>query len=210
MDAKAALKKWEQEQDYVQVSEGTILPATVHATRGRPKLDAQAKISYQIRGCLNTCLVRKEAAANEKGFFILATNDCSGNLSMESMLEYYKSQQTVERGFRFLKSPDFLVSSLFLKKPERIEALLMIMTCCLMIYAALEHLIRKQLAEKNLFFPDMKKKPYQKPTARWVFFCFLGVHELVIENKTKIIVNLTERQEIILHCLGDPYWKIYS
>ena len=60
------------------------------------------------------------------------------------------------------------------------------MTCCLMIYAVLEHLIRKQLAEKNLFFPDMKKKPYQKPSARWVFFCFLGVHELVIENKTKI------------------------
>jgi transposase len=210
IDAKAALKKWEQEQDYVQVSEGSILSTPVHAERGRPKLDAQVKLSYQIRGCLYTCLARKEAAANEKGFFILATNDCSENLSMEAMLEYYKSQQAVERGFRFLKSPDFLVSSLFLKKPERIEALLMVMTCCLMIYAALEHLIRKKLAEKNLFFPDMKKKPYQKPTARWVFFCFQGVHELVIENKTKIIVNLTERQEIILHCLGDPYWKIYS
>ncbi|WP_223946184.1 hypothetical protein, partial [Aeromonas caviae] len=36
-----------------------------------------------------------------------------------------KAQQNVERGFRFLKSPEFLTSSLYLKKPERIEALLM-------------------------------------------------------------------------------------
>ena len=129
---------------------------------------------------------------------------------MQSMLEQYKSQQSVERGFRFLKSPDFLTSSLFLKKPERIEALLMIMTCCLMIYAALEHLIRQKLVEKNLFFPDMKKKPFQKPTARWVFFCFQGIHELIIVNKQKIIVNISERQKVILECLGKLYWKVYS
>jgi transposase len=69
----------------------------------------------------------------------LATNDCSEHLDMQAMLDHYKSQQKVEGGFRFLKSPDFLVSSLFLKKPERIEALLMVMTCCLMVYAALSH-----------------------------------------------------------------------
>jgi transposase len=47
---------------------------------------------------------------------------------MQFILDEYKSQQAVERGFRFLKSPDFLTSSLFLKKPERIEALLMVVT----------------------------------------------------------------------------------
>ena len=109
---------------------------------------------------------------------------------MQAMLDHYKSQQAVERGFRFLKSPDFLVSSLFLKKPERIEVLLMVMTCCLMIYAALEHLIRKQLAATQTFFPDMKKKPTQKPTARWVFFCFQGIDELIIHQTHKIVINL--------------------
>jgi transposase len=53
-----------------------------------------------------------------------------------------------------------------------IEALLMIMTCSLMVYAGIEHLIRKRLAEQDSSFPDMKKKPTQRPTARWVFFCF--------------------------------------
>lgn len=60
------------------------------------------------------------------------------HLTMEALLATYKAQQNVERGFRFLKSPEFLTSSLSLKKPERIEALLMVTTCCLMIYAALE------------------------------------------------------------------------
>jgi transposase len=42
----------------------------------------------------------------------------------------------VERGFRFLKDPPFLASSLSLKKPERLMALLMVMTGCLLVYVA--------------------------------------------------------------------------
>ena len=70
-------------------------------------------------------------------------------MTMDKMLSTYKEQQSVEKGFRFLKSPDFLTNSIFLKKPERIEALLMVMTTCLMIYASLEHQIRKKLKEKT-------------------------------------------------------------
>ncbi|AKH64005.1 hypothetical protein VY86_12400 [Photorhabdus thracensis] len=70
--------------------------------------------------------------------FILATNEADDKaLDMAALLANYKAQQKVERGFRFLKSPEFLTSSMYLKKPERIEALLMVMTCSLMVYAAL-------------------------------------------------------------------------
>jgi transposase len=41
---------------------------------------------------------------------------------MAEMLSTYKSQQAVEKGFRFLKSPDFLTSAIYQKKPERTEA----------------------------------------------------------------------------------------
>jgi len=75
------------------------------------------------------------AVVAAKGFFVTR------------VLKTYKSQQSVERGFRFLKSPDFLVSSFFLKKPERIEALLMVMTLCLLIYSALELTLRKSDGE---------------------------------------------------------------
>ena len=41
------------------------------------------------------------------------------------------------RGLRFLKAPRFLASSRALKKPERIMALLMVMTVCWLVDAAL-------------------------------------------------------------------------
>ncbi len=46
----------------------------------------------------------------------------------EELFENYKGQSKVERGFRFLKDPQFIAATLFVKKPERIEALLFIMT----------------------------------------------------------------------------------
>lgn len=131
-------------------------------------------------------------------------------LSMQFIMDEYKSQQAVERGFRFLKSLDLLTSSLFLKKPERIEALLMIMTSCLMIYACVEYQMRKVLLENNASFPDMKKKPSQKPTAKWVFFCFQGISVLAIDAKQQVITNMMDRQRILLNCLGKPYWEFYS
>ena len=209
-DAKKALTKWEESQTYVRVSDGIIVKTIIYAKAGRPKTDEVGEDCFKIKGQLCTQLDLKNTAKAEKGFFILATNDCSGKLSMQDMLDNYKSQQSVERGFRFLKSPDFLTASLFLKTPERIEALLMVMTCCLMIYAALEHLIRRELVAKEMFFPDMKKKPTQNPTAKWVFWCFIGVHELNVDAESKMVINITARQRIILDCLGERYWGIYS
>ncbi len=43
-------------------------------------------------------------------------------MSNEQMLSEYKAQQSCERGFSFLKNPLFLADSVFLKSPERIEA----------------------------------------------------------------------------------------
>ena len=139
-DAEKALEQWLKEQDYIQVFDKKIIENVAHQGRGRPKQDAQGEKIYQLSGRLSTSIRQKETKEEEIGCFIIATNDIGNKLTMDEFLSHYKSQQTVERGFRFLKSPDFLTSSLFLKKPERIEALLMVMTCSLMIYAALERL----------------------------------------------------------------------
>lgn len=142
--------------------------------------------------------------------YILATNDHSDTLTMAELLATYKAQQNVERGFRFLKSPEFLTSSLYLKKPERIEALLMVMTCSLMIYAALEHRIRQGLVEQNRSVADMKKKPTQQPTARWIFLRFGGIHEYRLGEAPPQVTELTGDQQIILEVLGERYRQIYS
>ena len=153
---------------------------------------------------------RRDAQAS-LGCFVLATNDIdSDRLNTAELLKTYKSQQQVERSFRFLKSPDFLVSFLYLKKPERIEALLMIMTLCLMVYAAIQHRIRYELEKRSRTFTEVKKKPGQNPTVRWIFTCFEGIHVWVINGTEKHLVGITESQSTILFILGSTYQSIYS
>ena len=210
-DAEQALSDWESAQRYTSISDKRVICQAVFEKSGRPKVNQQPDSHYyQLAGALYSDLEKKALSEAQKGLFILASNDCSDKLTMEKMLEIYKSQQSVEKGFRFLKSPDFLTSALYLKKPERIEALLMIMTCCLMVYAALEHKIRRQLKTCSRYFPDLKYKPTQHPTARWVFFCFQGIDELSIAGKQALILNLQERNQTILDCLGEIYQQIYS
>lgn len=212
IDALNSLEIWVDKQDFAMLESLDVEAITKHSGRGRPAKGDEGTTFYQIKGVLQCSPDKKQKAEASLGVFILATNDVSGQLEMQAMLDHYKSQQKVEGGFRFLKSPDFLISSLFLKKPERIEALLMVMTCCLMVYAALEYQIRTNLQRTNSYFPDMKNKPYQKPTARWVFQNFQGIHEVIIDAATKqvLITNLMEKHLTIVNCLGSIYRKIYS
>ena len=212
LDADKALKAWlKAHKEIIAMSDSDILKHSVFKQSGRPKLNQQPdSYEYQITGQLYSVLSKRQQRLQEKGMFMLATNDLSDRLTMETMLSLYKSQQSVEKGFRFLKSPDFLTSSLYLKKPERIEALLMVMTCCLMVYAALEHKIRRELKAQSMYFPNLKYKPCQNPTARWVFFCFQGVDVLTVSDEQQLVLNIEDRHKIIIKSMGSIYQQIYS
>jgi transposase len=209
-DAQSAIVKWQSKQTVCDVN-AQVIEIAVYSSAGRPKLgELPIRIEYQITGVLCTLLASRQNALQQLGLFIIATNDISSDVDMGSLLSSYKAQQNVEKGFRFLKSPDFLTSAIYLKKPERIEALLMVMTCCLMVYAGLEHQIRKSLVENDCYFPSMKYKPEQRPTARWVFQCFEGIAVIYLPDKTVVVANLQTRNQTIIDCLGDKYQKIYS
>ncbi len=121
-------------------------------------------------------------------------------------------QVHAERGFRFLKDPMFLANTLYLKKAERIMALLMVMTLCLLVYAALEHRIRKALNESGKSVPDQKGKATKAPTAKWVFELFLDVHLLLITQGTLQVLsmNLEDEVKTLLYLLGPHYTTAYS
>lgn len=210
-DAQQALEAFSKDLCLLEIDQPKIEKRPSFKGKGRPKKDQQPDgYVYHIQGHAITSLEKVANVRAQTGVFILATNDLTERLDMQGLLDTYKSQQSVERGFRFLKSPEFLTSSLFLKKPERIEALLMVMTCSLMIYAALEHRIREQLKAQDKHILDMKNKPTQKPTARWVFLRFDGIHELHINEAIPIITGLNEQQQIVLQVLGKRYLEIYS
>ena len=72
-----------------------------------------------------------EARKQQSACFVIGTNIDARHVSDAEVIRAYKAQAQVEGGFRFLKDPLFFVSSLFVKKPCRIQGLLMVMTLAL-------------------------------------------------------------------------------
>jgi len=143
------------------------------------------------------------------GRFILATNVLEAEqLSQSQALTEYKGQQGTERGFRFLKDPMFFASSVFLKSPERIMALAMIMGLCLLVYNLGQRQLRQTLQQSNQTLPNQLGKATQQPTLRWVFQCFMAVHFVVLDG-VKQVVNLTDDRCRILQFLGSACRQYY-
>jgi len=144
------------------------------------------------------------------GRFIIATNVLdSKELSDDSMLSEYKAQQSCERGFGFLKDPLFFADSIFLKSPERIESLGMIMGLCLLVYTLAQRQIRNALKESKSTIKNQLGKATNRPTLRWIFQCFQCIH-LVTINQEEYISNWNQDRDFILRLLPDDCLRYYQ
>src|SRR5713101_1610329 len=186
-----------------------------HAGKGRPRKEASpATHQWQIVATVTVNQQRVEEEALRKACFIVGTNELESEvLSDQELVTTYKEQGGVERGFRFLKDPLFLASSVFVKKPERIIALSLIMVLCLLVYRLAEYRLRARLAETEQTIPDQVQKPTARPTMRWVFQCFEGIELLHVQTSTTsltIVLRLESVHRLILALLGPLYEKIYN
>jgi transposase len=211
-DAKQALAAFERGLQATFVSTSDVCATACYGKRGRPGQGAQPEhIVYHIEGGLAASLTARQERIDQGCCFILASNELDAvQFPPQEILQGYKGQSHAERSFRFLKDPQFLAASLYLKKPERIMALLMVMTLCLLVYAALEYRIRTALQDHDATFPDQKGKPTQSPTARWVFHYFVGIHVLIIPGQWPVVLNLDESHQNLLRLLGKPYMQFYG
>ena len=211
-DAQQALADFAHGFAVTALHHSTIRPVVRYRQRGRPGQDAQPQqVISHIAGALASPLAVREARLTQHSCFILATNERDAQqLPPQDLLDGDTGQSHAERGFRFLKDPAFLAASLYLKKPERIMALLMVMTICLLVYAALEYRIRKALTDHDATFPNQKGKPIQNPTARWVFHYFVGIHLLRMPGQGAVVLNLTDEHQKLLRLLGKPYLWFYG
>ena len=86
------------------------------------------------------------AALATKGIFVLASNTVSlePSVSSRDLITTYKGQgSTIEGSNRFFKDPRFYVENFFLKKEERIMALMTVMALSLLVYALAEEFLRE-------------------------------------------------------------------
>ena len=213
-DAQTAIARFEKNLKYHQCIGITITEKRIKSGRGRPQKDMALDVVYKIHASLEKNDDKISKRLSEKGKFILATNELDDTkLSSEDFLDSYKGQQCVERGFRFLKDPLFMTSSVFLKKQERIMALSMIMCLCLLVYSLAQRLLRIRIRELETTLPDQRGKPTTTPTMRWIFQIFEGVHVLFHQKsggKHELVLNLTQQRLRILEILGPSFEKIYE
>jgi transposase len=192
-----------------------IIPVEKHVGRGRPKKGVvPVTHGYRIQGVFEQDDGKVELIKRRKGRFILAANemDC-GKLSEQDFLAEYKKQYKTEQSFAFIKGNAFEVSSVFLKKPSRIQALMVVMTLCLMVYSFAQYHLRKALVEAEESIPDQLKKPTQKPSMSWAFRLFQGIQLWLIptsEGINELVVNLSALTRRIIGYFGPVAENIYA
>ncbi len=73
----------------------------------------------------------------------------------------------------------------------------MLMGLCLMVYSLGQREVRRQLFEAQTGIPNQLGKLTARPTLRWIFQCFQGIHLLVYQG-IKQIVNLRSERLLTL------------
>ena len=108
-----------------------------------------------------------------------------------------------------------MVNSFFLKSRSRIEALMMVMTLCLLVYNLTQYRLRKALEKTGETLPNQKGKAYQRPTLKWIFQMMEGIGVVYIFDKAllrwrSMVTNLDETRRKIIQLLGDAASEIYG
>ena len=210
-DALAAVaKRWQ----YHQVESSHLTEYTRYAGQGRPTPRTPRKASvWQIQAHVRLADEAIGDHQHVQACFVLGTNISASELSDLEVIAAYKNQSRVEGGFRFLKDPLFFVSSLFVKKPSRIEGLLMVMTLALLVYSVVQRRLRQQLAEHDETVPNQIHQPTTSPTLRWVFQLLEGVHRVQVTMQGHVddrIESLTDVQIKILRLFGNEVCQLYQ
>jgi transposase len=193
-ELKVEVKQFNQKLKYHQIESIKYLK----------KLNKQKGEVYSCQGEIAEKSELIQGETQRAGRFILATNILdTEELAAEKMLSEYKAQQSCERGFRFLKDPLFLADSVFVKNPQRVETMAMLMGLCLLVYSLGQRRLRKELQRRGEKVKNQLGKLTDKPTLKWIFQVLQGIHWLVIEGE-KHISNLTAEIRDIL-----KYFSVY-
>ena len=172
------------------------------------KKDKSKYLTYKVQANLEREEEVIKLEKNRAGRFVLATNILDKNkLTSDALLKKYKEQQAAERGFAFLKDPLFFADSIFLKNPQRIETIAMLMGLCLLVYSIGQRQLRIQLSQTKKRIKNNTGKLTDRPTLRWIFQCFF-IH-LVLMKGIEQIVNLTDERQFILSFFPKACQKYY-
>jgi len=119
------------------------------------------------------------------------------------VLRAYKEQHGIEQNFGFLKDP-LIVNSLFLKKPERIEALGLVLLLALLLWRLVERTLRVHVETMETPLAGWDKKATQKPAAFMMMTKFAAVMVIKVGSQRQLVHPLSMVQQHYLRALGVP------
>ena len=142
----------------------------------------------------------------ETGCFVLLTNvPTAGEMAHRAgdVLRAYKEQHGIEQNYGFLKDP-LIVNSLFLKKPERIEALGLVLLLALLLWRLVERTLRVHVETTGNPLTGWDKKATQKPTAFMMMTKFAAVMVIKVGGQRQLAHPLSTVQQQYLVALRVP------
>jgi transposase len=207
-DAEAAAEKLRAlPSAYHQI--GVVVEERPQYGPGRPSRQHPRPVKAMRYGLKPTLRERSEGIARksqEAACFVLLTNvPTTGEMAHRAgdVLRAYKEQHGVEQNFAFLKAP-LIVNSLFLKKPERIEALGMVLLLALLLWRLVERALRVHVETTGSVLTGWDKKATQKPTAFMMMTKFAAVIVVKAGSQRQLTQPLSAIQQRYLLALGVP------
>ena len=177
--------------------------------RGRPSAHKPRPVKamrYRLKTTVSTQTERIARLEEEAGCFVLLTNvPTAGDLahSASDILAGYKDQYGTEQNYGFLKDP-VIVNSLFLKKPERIEALGLILLLALLIWRLMERALRRYVDTTSTPLMGWDKQATERPTSFMMVTKFAGVIVLKLGDHRQLARPLSVVQQQYLLALDVP------
>ena len=141
----------------------------------------------------------------EAGCFVLLTNLSANKERVQwpavTLLELYKNQSGIEQNFGFLKDP-VIVNSIFLKKPNRIEVLGLILVIALLIWRLMERCMRQHLERTKSEISGWKNRPTKRPTSFMMTTKFLSILVARSGTQRQLVRPLKPVQLEFLQAMG--------
>ncbi|MEW6523916.1 MAG: IS1634 family transposase [Bacillota bacterium] len=186
-------------------------------TRGRPPKDytPPCESFFTIRPRFSRDEQRIQEEKKRASCFVLITNLLDAPVWSDSqVLMEYKQQTVVEQHFAFIKDPK-VVGPVYLKKPERVQALAYVFLLALLVYSLMQRRVRRALQHESEPLEIAGKLKTLAPTGRRMLELFEVMPVIRYENGKRSFPSNKRVPERALRLLGfspDIYlrWKFHE
>jgi transposase len=193
------LLKQRKMEDYLAITvQETVTTTKKYLKPGRPTPNSPFQWVEQRHLALEVQI--DEAAFDEAyhlaGWRVFVSNTSAQQMSLTQATAYYRDEWLVENGFHRFKGGSLPTLPLFLRLPERIIGLMLLLLVALQALTLLEFVARRSLADQQQqiagLVPGNPKRKTDRPTAESLLEAFTNLHLVVQMDETEVRGYLNE------------------